>query len=293
MDSGHLLQNKPSHLFARFSQSIFSGGIMTRFLCLSIALCFLSCSKEPRFPSGKIVDLSYSFDDKTIYWPTEKGFVFEKGFEGITPKGYFYSANRFWTPEHGGTHIDAPIHFSKEGRTVDSIPLDQLIGRGVVIDVSAKCLTNHDYQIQVEDILAWEKDHGRLPDNCIVLLRTGFGRFWPDRMKYMGTDERGDSAVAKLHFPGLHPDAAKWLMANCSIKAIGLDTPSIDYGQSQYFESHVTLFQKNVPAFENIANLDQLPAKDFVVVALPMKIEGGSGGPLRIIALFQDREDTP
>jgi kynurenine formamidase len=109
-------------------------------------------------------------------------------------------------------------------------------------------------------------------------------------MKYMGTDERGDSAVAKLHFPGLHPDAAKWLLTSRSIKAIGLDTPSIDYGQSQYFESHVIMFRNNVPAFENVANLDRLPAKDFVVVALPMKIKGGSGGPLRIIAILQDRE---
>lgn len=263
---------------------------MSRAILLSITLCFFSCAKQSDFSSGKIIDLSYSFDDKTIYWPTEKGFVFEKGFEGITLKGYFYSANRFWTPEHGGTHIDAPIHFSKDGRTVDSIPLDQLIGSGVVIDVSAKCLADRDYRVQVGDILAWENEHGRLPDGCIVLLRTGFGRFWPDRMKYMGTDERGDSAVAKLHFPGLHPDAAKWLLTSRSIKAIGLDTPSIDYGQSQYFESHVIMFRNNVPAFENVANLDRLPAKDFVVVALPMKIKGGSGGPLRIIAILQDRE---
>ncbi len=271
-------------------QDLMITGIITRTLCILIALCFFSCEKESPFPSGKTIDLSYPFDENTIYWPTEKGFVFEKGFEGMTPKGYFYSANRFWTPEHGGTHVDAPIHFSKDGLTVESIPLDQLVGNGVVIDVSAKCLADRDYRVQIEDILAWEKDNGRLSDGCIVLLRTGFGRFWPDRTKYMGTVERGDTAVAKLHFPGLHPDAAKWLLANRSIKAIGLDTPSIDYGQSQYFESHVTLFRENVPAFENVANLDQLPPKGFVVVALPMKIKGGSGGPLRMIALLQGRD---
>ncbi|MCZ6776321.1 MAG: cyclase family protein [Ignavibacteria bacterium] len=251
-----------------------------------LTVCLLSCSEAQHFPSGRIIDLSHSFDDKTIYWPTEKGFIFEKGFEGVTPGGYFYTANRFWTPEHGGTHIDAPIHFYNNGNKLDEIPIDQLVGDGVVIDVSAKCNADRDYQIQVEDFLAWETKHGELPKAVIVLLRTGFGKYWPDRIKYMGTDERGDSAVANLHFPGLHPETANWLVNNRSIKAIGLDTPSIDYGQSKLFGSHVTLFEKNIPAFENVANLDQLPDKDFTVIALPMKIKGGSGGPLRIIAVI-------
>ncbi|HEY4643237.1 MAG TPA: cyclase family protein, partial [Bacteroidota bacterium] len=129
--------------------------------------------------------------------------------------------------------------------------------------------------------------HGRIPQKAIVLIRTGYGSFWPDREKYMGTPERGTEAVAKLHFPGLHPDAAKWLIDERSVKAVGLDTPSIDHGQSTQFESHVTLFEANVPAFENVANLDQLPVNGFTVVALPMKIRGGSGGPLRIIALVE------
>ncbi|MCM3900094.1 MAG: cyclase family protein, partial [Pyrinomonadaceae bacterium] len=103
---------------------------------------------------------------------------------------------------------------------------------------------------------------------------------------YLGTEERGAEAVAKLHFPGLHPDAARWLAANRSIKAIGLDTASIDFGQSTLFESHRILFDKNIPAFENVANLDRLPPKGFSVIALPMKIKGGSGGPLRIVAIL-------
>lgn len=253
---------------------------------LFVAVDVIGCRLAPQFPAGKIVDLSYPFDDKTIFWPTEKGFIFEKGFEGITPAGFFYTANRFCTAEHGGTHIDAPIHFYKDRNTVDAIPLAQLIGSGIVIDVAEKCAVNRDYQIQVDDVLTWERKNGRIPEGAIVLLRTGFGKFWPDRVKYMGTDERGDSAVAKLHFPGLLPDAARWLVTNRSIKAIGLDTPSIDYGQSKQFGSHVTLFEKNVPAFENVANLDQLPEKNFSIVALPMKIKGGSGGPLRIVAIL-------
>ena len=259
---------------------------MKMLLFLVLTACLISCAEKAGFPSGKIVDLSYSFDENTIYWPTEKGFVFEKGFEGVTPDGYFYTASRFWAPEHGGTHIDAPIHFFKDRNRLDEIPVEQLVGHGVVIDVSAKCAADRDYQVCVEDFLAWETKHGELPKGVIVLLRTGFGKYWPDRIRYMGTDERGDSAVAKLHFPGLHPETANWLLNNRSIKAIGLDTPSIDYGQSKLFGSHVTLFEKNVPVFENVANLDQLPDKDFTVIALPMKIKGGSGGPLRIIAVI-------
>jgi len=258
---------------------------MKRALILFLTMSVVSCAERPKFPGGKVIDLSYPFDDKTIYWPTEKGFVFEKGFEGITPAGFFYTANRFWTPEHGGTHIDAPIHFHQDRNTVDAVPLEQLMGSAIVIDVSSKCDADRDYQIQTEDFTEWEGRHGRIPDGTIVLLRTGFGKYWPDRVQYMGTDERGDTAVAKLHFPGLHPDAAKWLVTNRSIKAIGLDTPSIDFGQSTRFETHVTLFDKNVPAFENVANLDQLPERDFIVIALPMKIKGGSGGPLRIVAV--------
>ncbi len=101
----------------------------------------------------------------------------------------------------------------------------------------------------------------------------------------MGTDERGPEAVAKLHFPGLDPEAAGWLVASRTIKSIGLDTPSIDFGQSTHFESHQALFAAEIPAFENLANLERLPESGFGIIALPMKIAGGSGGPLRIVAI--------
>jgi kynurenine formamidase len=237
--------------------------------------------------TGKLIDLTHSFDSTAIYWPTEKGFLFEKGFEGFTSKGYFYTANRFWTPEHGGTHIDAPVHFAQGKQSVDQIPFDRLVGEGIVVDVTMQCANNRDYLISVEDLQAWEKKFNLTIDGKIVLLRTGYGKFWPDRMKILGTNERGESAVANLHFPGLHPDAARWIVKNRKIKSIGLDTPSIDYGQSKDFQSHVALYAENIPAFENVANLDQLPSLGFTVIALPMKIAGGSGGPLRIVAVVQ------
>ncbi|HMB93224.1 MAG TPA: cyclase family protein [Rhodothermales bacterium] len=237
------------------------------------------------FPAGTVVDLTYAFDEETVYWPTADGFELTVDAHGMTEGGYWYEANSFRSAEHGGTHLDAPVHFAEGKWTTDQIPLERLMGPAILIDVSAQASEDPDYQVTQADFEAWETDNGPMPDDIIVLLRTGFGAFWPDRVRYMGTDERGAEAVAKLHFPGLHPDAARWLVDNRSIKAIGLDTPSIDYGQSSLFESHQTLFAANIPAFENVAHLDQLPLKDFTVIALPMKIAKGSGGPLRIVAV--------
>jgi kynurenine formamidase len=255
-------------------------------LLSSILITGLAISQRKNATSTavRVVDLSYAFDSDTVYWPTAESFKLEKDFEGVTEKGYYYSAYKYAAAEHGGTHIDAPVHFARGRNSVDQIPLDQLMGAAIVIDITRSCAADPDYRVQSADFENWERMNGRIPAGAIVLLRTGFGKYYPDRKKYMGTDERGAAAVAKLHFPGLHPDAARWLTQSRSIKAIGLDTPSIDYGQSTLFESHRTLFDKNIPAFENVANLDQLPLKGFSVIALPMKIKGGSGGPLRIVA---------
>ena len=258
-----------------------------RALVVVLILVFpVMAQKSGAFPSGRIVDLTYAFDANSVYWPTAEQFKLETDFEGMTDKGYFYSAYRYSAAEHGGTHLDSPVHFAKGRNTVDQLPLEQLMGAAIVIDVTEKCATNPDYLVSVADFENCEKRNGKIPAGTIVLLRTGFGKFYPDRNKYLGTEERGAEAVAKLHFPGLDPAAARWITTNRSIKAIGLDTASIDYGQSTLFESHRALFEKNVPAFENVTNLDQLPAKGFSVIALPMKIKGGSGGPLRIIAVL-------
>jgi len=246
----------------------------------------------PQLKSGsastaKVIDLTYPFDADSIYWPTAESFKLEKDFEGVTEQGYYYSAYKYAAAEHGGTHIDAPVHFARGRNSVDQIPPDQLMGPAIVVDVTTNCARDSDYRVTSADFQNWERLNGTIPAGAIILLRTGFGKYYPDKKKYMGTDERGAAAVAKLHFPGLHPDAAQWLTQNRSIKAIGLDTPSIDYGQSKLFESHRALFDKNIPAFENVANLDQLPLKGFSVIALPMKIKGGSGGPVRIVAMMK------
>jgi len=248
---------------------------------------WIQASSDP-FASGRWIDLTHDFSSETLYWPTSDPFRLETVFEGVTDSGFYYSAYKFCAAEHGGTHLDAPVHFARGRMPVDEIPVERLTGPAVVVDVSGKALANRDHQVSAGDLASWEDSHGRIPDGAILLLRTGYGRHWPDPAAYLGTARRGPEAVAELHFPGLHPDAARWLVANRSIKAIGLDTPSIDYGQSKLFESHQMLFAANIPAFENVANLEQLPAKGARVIALPMKIKGGSGAPLRIVAFLAE-----
>ncbi|MGE0369180.1 MAG: cyclase family protein [Candidatus Dadabacteria bacterium] len=266
-----------------------SGAALKAFaLVLLFSLGYVAKPEAAEMPSGKWVDLTHDFSSETIYWPTGEGFKLETVFEGMTEKGYFYEAKKYRAEEHGGTHIDAPVHFAEGMKTVDEIPLDRLTGPAVVIDVSERATKDPDYLVSVEDITGWEKVNGAIPEGTIVLLNTGYGRYWPDRAKYMGTDEKGPEAVKDLRFPGLGPEAAKWLVDNRKISAVGIDTASIDYGQSKLFETHRILSKNNVPAFENVANLDELPAKGALVFALPMKIKDGSGGPLRIIALVPE-----
>lgn len=236
-------------------------------------------------PAGTLVDLSHSYDAQSVYWPTAERFKLEKVADGVTPAGYYYAANNFSSAEHGGTHVDAPVHFAKGRHAVDQIPLEQLTGRAVVVDVTDRCDKQPDYQITTADLQQWEQANGRIPDGSILLLRTGFSKRWPDAKTYLGTDERGEAAVAKLHFPGLHPDAARWIVQNRRIHALGIDTASIDYGQSTDFQTHQIVYGQDIPGFENLTNLDRLPITGAYVIALPMKIAGGSGAPLRAVAI--------
>ncbi len=263
-------------------------------LALSLASACGSATPPPAaqtaavlWPAGTLVDLSHAYDATTVFWPTADPFKLEKVADGVTPGGFYYAANNFRTAEHGGTHLDAPVHFAAGKHAVDAIPLDQLIGPAVVVDVAAKCEANADYLVTVADLEAWERAQGQVPPGSILLIRTGFSKRWPDAARYLGTAERGATAVPKLHFPGLHPDAARWLVANRAIKALGIDTASIDYGQSTDYQTHRVLYERDIPGLENLTNLDRLPATGAHIVALPMKITGGSGAPLRAIAIVK------
>lgn len=255
-----------------------------RTLALAVVWAAHLRAAEPPPAGGRWIDLTHPFDARTIVWPTERGFRLEPGAAGVTAQGFYYAANRFETAEHGGTHLDAPRHFAVGGPTADLVPIERLVGEAAVVDVAARCAGDVDYEVTIDDLMAWEGRHGRQVVDCIVLLRTGWAARWPDHESYLGTAERGPEAVARLRFPGLAPSAAIWLATQRRIKAIGIDTASIDRGRSTHFESHVALCAAGIPIFENVASLDALPPQGSFVAALPMKIAGGSGGPLRIVA---------
>ena len=234
--------------------------------------------------SARVVDLSYVFDETTVYWPTSPShFELRQLHAGPTDAGFYYTANSFCTPEHGGTHLDAPIHFAEGAWAADQIPVRRLVGPGVVIRVREQAAADPDYRLSIGDVEAWEAEHGPVPEGAIVLLDTGWASRWPDRLRYLGDDTPGDAS--NLHFPSFGAEAAQLLVEGRSVAVLGVDTASIDHGPSRDFPVHQLAGAANVPGLENLTNLDQLPERGFWVIALPMKIGGGSGGPVRAIAL--------
>ena len=238
---------------------------------------------RPAIDKSKLVDLTYDFDNTTIYWPTAQPFHLEKEQWGATPGGGWYAAARYSASEHGGTHIDSPIHFARDGSTTDQIPLQKLVGPAAVIDISAACERDPDYLLTVADIQAWERRHRALTSEDIVLIRTGWGRYWPDKKRYLGSDTPGDTE--HLHFPGISGQAAELLAAR-KVAGVGIDTAGLDAGHSPEAIAHRVLLGANIYGLENVAHLERLPETGAWLIALPMKIKGGSGGPTRIIAIL-------
>ncbi len=262
---------------------------MQKIYLVLVVLSMTGCGQKnltDQLQTARWIDLTHDFDANTVYWPTDEPFRHDTVFYGISEKGYFYSSFKYAAEEHGGTHFDAPVHFGKGQKFIHQVPVEQMHGPGVVIDVIEQSAKNRDYQVSMADLENWEKRHGTIPAGAIILISTGFGKKWNDHLKYTGTLKTGMEGVAGLHFPGLAPGAAKWLTENRNIKAIGLDTPSIDYGQSEDFQTHRILCAFGLTIYENVTNLDLLPAAGAYIVALPMKISGGSGAPLRIVAIL-------
>src|SRR5712691_5176507 len=231
-------------------------------------------------PSGKtrVVDLSYAINDKLVPWPGDGKFFEAKVNATIEKNGYF--TRSFWMLEHYGTHLDAPAHFPPGKTTVDQIPVKQLFGLAVVIDVRAESGKDADYQLGTARVEDWEKRHGRIPEGAIVLLRTGWALRWPDVQKYRNQDAQG-----KMHFPGFTVDAAK-LLVERKVSGLGCDTLSIDYGASEDFAVHHISLGAGLYHLENLADLSELPETGAFLIVAPIKLEGGSGGPVRVFALL-------
>ncbi len=261
--------------------------VVSASVSLALYLALLSAPAAAQsldIAAAKVVDLTHPIDANTIFWPTEtKTFELTEEHKGVTERGFFYAANRFCTPEHGGTHIDAPYHFSQGGETAAEIPVDRLIGRAVVIDVADKAAADPDYTLKPEDVTAWEAVHGEIPSGAIVLLRTGWSSRWPDKRAYLGDDTPGDAS--HLHFPSYGAEAAR-LLVERGASMLGVDTASVDNGPSKDFLVHRILGAANVVGLENVTNLDRLPPTGAWVVALPIKLARGSGAPARVVALL-------
>src|SRR5439155_175327 len=227
---------------------------------------------------ARILDLSYAINDKLVPWPGDEKFFEAKVNATIEKNGYF--TRSFWMLEHYGTHLDAPAHFPPGKTTVDRIPVKQLIGPAVVLDVRAEGARDADYLLPAARVEAWEKQHGRIPTGAIVLLRTGWASRWPDAKKYRNQDAQG-----KMHFPGFSVEAAK-LMIERKVSGLGCDTMSIDYGASADFAVHHLALGSGLYHLANLAGLSALPETGAFLVAAPIKLEGGSGGPVRVFALI-------
>jgi kynurenine formamidase len=256
---------------------------VTPVLAGSLAAVLAACVAAPTVDESKLIDLTWEFDQNTIYWPTAQRFELERVSHGHDDAGRWYASNDFTASEHGGTHLDAPVHFAEGGRTTADIPIEQCVGPARVIDVRSACDADRDYRVAPEDIERHELEHGPIPPGAIVLVHTGWGRYWPDEQLYLGSAVRGPGV--ELHFPGLSAAAAEVLVER-GIDLVGIDTASLDHGPSTEFGAHRVLGAANLPGLENVAHLERLPPAGATVFALPMKIAAGTGGPVRIVALL-------
>lgn len=231
---------------------------------------------------ARIIDLTHSLNDKSPYWPGDNYVPFKlTTIATLERDGVLSKAVSF--PEHLGTHIDAPNHFEADRPAVDQIPPQDLFAHGVVIDISIQAEQDADYALTVDDVRKWETDHGQVPAGAVVLVHTGWGRFWTNYDRYKNQDVRG-----RLHFPGVSAEAARLLVDERRVRGLGIDTLSIDPGISRTFDVHHILNRAGKYALENVARLDQLPPRGSYLVIAPIKIESGTGGPTRIFALLPE-----
>jgi kynurenine formamidase len=248
---------------------------------LALALFLFAQRHTPPAQAGvsSVVDLTHAINGRVpTYEPGEHSSYRVKTVATIEKGGYF--AREICLPEHFGTHIDAPAHFARGLWTVDQIPAERLLAPLAVLDVRAKVSRDSDYQVNVDDIADWEKANGQIPQGAVVIAHTGWESHWDSAKEYRNADAKG-----VMHFPGFSLEAARFLVEGRNAVGLGIDTLSIDYGPSQDFPVHKYTLAHSLYHLENVANLGLVPPAGATVVVAPAKLEGGSGGPVRILAL--------
>jgi kynurenine formamidase len=246
---------------------------------VSVPLTSLSLS-EVVSGRSRIVDLSYPLNAQSLYWPGERYTPFHIETIATLEKDGVLS-KKVTFPEHIGTHLDAPNHFESGAIDVSRIPAAQLFAAGVVINVAPQVEVNPEATLSVLQVEEWERQQGRIPEGAVVLLNTGWGRFWTQPQRYLNRDLNG-----RMRFPGFSAEAVRFLIENRKVKGIGIDTLSIDPGTSKTFPVHHLINKAGKYGLENVANLDQLPPRGFYLIVAPLKVEGGTGGPCRLFALL-------
>jgi kynurenine formamidase len=257
-------------------------------LAIIVAGLFALLAPSPRrdtvlsdIPSGKtrVLDLSYAINNNLVPWPGDQRWFEAQVNATVAKNGYF--TRSFWMLEHYGTHLDAPVHFPPGKATVDEIPAKQLFGPAVVLDVRAEAAKDADYQLLPARVEQWERKYGRIPFGAIVLLRTGWASRWPDALRYRNQDAQG-----KMHFPGYSVEAVK-LLIDRKVSGLGCDTLSADHGASSDFAVHHLALGAGLYQLENLADLSEVPEAGAFLIVAPIKLEGGSGGPVRVFAILE------
>ncbi|WP_433205849.1 cyclase family protein [Dactylosporangium sp. CS-047395] len=238
--------------------------------------------------SIEVVDLTapLSGDTPILQLPEPFGNTWRFEFEEISrydDRGPAWYWNNFRSGEHTGTHFDAPIHWvtGRDGEDVAQVPARKLFAEAVVIDKADRAAADPGYLLEIDDVRAWEAEHGALPDGGWLLFRTGW-------------DARGDDDAAYLNAgntPGISPECAKWLATETPILGLGVETVGTDAGAAHSFDPpfpcHSFLLGAGKYGLTQLRNLDRLPARGAVVVAGPLPIVRGSGSPARVLALVE------
>ena len=224
-----------------------------------------------------VVDLTHLMSAEFPTFFGVPGIEMQKQFD-IRKDGF----NLYWWRiiEHAGTHIDAPIHFSETGATVDRLDTATLVVPLAVVDVATKAGGNPDYLLSRQDLADWEGRHGRLPDDCCVAMQSGWAQHVRDAAKYTGKD-----AAGVFHFPGVAPEAAEWLMRERRVAGLAVDTLSLDHGPSKDFKTHYLWLPSGRWGLENVANHDRVPPAGATLVVGCPKVKDATGGPTRLLAL--------